>query len=222
MGKLRPRRAGACSKSRSKVVAKPRPEPRSRGQWSHVIKAKTLAATSRSSSTHRPPPFSLQLCQTLLHMLILLHRISSLNSLDWADCYLYLSTTLCFPGTQTSCPGGRVRPAAAAAAAAVLRSQCQGCKHSSCETWFLAATSNDSQGVGRREGLGVTLCNKSDVRKKSLGSGSGELAHFSLQAVGSGGGSSIPWRGLTEAQTPGSGIGTTGQLLTLLSDPVGR
>ena len=144
----------------------------------------------------------------------------SLNSLDWANPYLYFSTILCFPGPQTSCPGGRVRPAAAAAA--VLGSQRQGCKHSSCETWFLAAASNDSQGVGRQEGLGVTLCNKSDVRKKSLGSGSGELAGFSLQAIGSGGGSSIPWRGITEAQTPGSGIGTTGQLLTLLSDPVGR
>ena len=221
MGKPRPRRAGACSKSRSKVVAKPRPEPRSRGQWCHVTEARTQAATSTSSSTPRPPPFSLQLCQTLLHMLILLRRIPSLNCLGWADCYLYLSTILCFPGTQTSCPGGRVLPAAAAAAA-VLGSQCQGCKHSSCETWFLAATSNDSQGVGRQEGLGVTLCNKSDVRKKSLGFGSGEPACFSLQAVGSGGGSSIPWRGITEAQTPGSGIGTTGQLLTLLSDPVGR
>lgn len=56
------------------------------------------------------------------------------------------------------------------------------------------------------------------VRKKSLGSGLGELACFSLQVVGSRGWSSAPREGITEAETPGSG--NTGQFLTFLPAPV--
>ena len=97
-------------------------------------------------------------------MLILLPRIPSLNSLDWADSYLYFRTIQRFPVTQTSCPGGGVGPAAA-----VLRCQRQGCSSNSCEAWFSVAAGNDSQGVGRQEGLDVTLCTKCECQEKEPG-----------------------------------------------------
>lgn len=84
------------------------------------------------------------------HTLILLPRIPSLTLLDQANSYPYFKPGLSFPTTQSSRPGGRVSPAAAA----VLGDPCRASDPSG---W--KPGSGQQVGLihmGRQGGLGVT------------------------------------------------------------------
>lgn len=120
------------------------------------------------------------------------------------------------PPPRAARPGGRVGPAAAAAAV-VLRCQHQGCEHSSCETWLWASARNDSRGVGRQEAWVSPCVSSLGVRQKCLGVWTGRPGPDFPFPLGRG-----PRGEGMEAQTPESGVKTTGQTSTLVSAPVNR
>lgn len=178
--------------------------------------ASCVSATSQPLPPHLIRPFPLALSGPL-HMLSLLPE-TLLELPDWPNSCLCFKTMLRFRTTQSSRPGHGVGPATAA----VLRCQCQGCKRNRCEIWFLATARNDSQGVEGQEGLGVTLRKKPESHTNVPGTWTGRPGPdmpLSL-GMGPGGSSPTPWGDIMEAQTPESGVRTTGQILTLVSAPM--
>lgn len=154
-----------------------------------------------------------------LHMRILLPRVPSLTFLDWANYYLDFKPMLSFPThTHQPGPGGGVGPAGAAGP----RCQRQGCKLSSCETRVLATARNDSRGVERQEGLGVTLYHKPESHAKVPGIRTGRFGPDLPLSSGLGprGSPSTSLGEIREAQTPESAVRTTGQVLHLVSAPI--
>lgn len=178
--------------------------------------ASYVSATSQPLPPPPHPPLPLTLCGPL-HMLSIRPRIPSLNFLT--------GQTLAVLQNHAELSHHTEQPAWArggSCSSPCPRMPAPGCKRSSCENWFLATARNDSRGVERQEGLGVTLCKKSESHAKVPGIWTGRPVPDPplSSSMRPGGSSPNPGREIMEAQTPESGGRTTGQILTLMTAPI--